>query len=162
MNWDTLFSFEEENETIKLAYYVIDYCKKHNLELTNLKLQKLLYFINIEYLKSTAGQPIFAEEFLAWRHGPVLQSAYNFFKIGIVETTPEKMNIIKTNYDVATRNIIDSVLKKKAKMNAWDLVNETHQDNSPWCVIFHKGLVNNNTSFNRIPHELIYTFYKNN
>ena len=68
---------KKDKETIKIAYLVIDYCNKHNIEITNLKLIKLLYFINIEYMLKNNGIPIFEEEFLAWRHGPVLQKGDN-------------------------------------------------------------------------------------
>lgn len=51
---------------------------------------KLLYFININYMLYSNGYPIFDEEFLAWRHGPVLQSVYDYFSYGISFTNSRK------------------------------------------------------------------------
>ncbi len=56
MNWNELFKeFNdfEKNEAIQISYLVVNYCKTKNIELTNLKLQKLLCFINVEYLIKT-------------------------------------------------------------------------------------------------------------
>lgn len=49
--------------------------------LTNLKLQKLLYYADGWYaVVSAGGTPLFAEEFQAWVHGPVLPSQYRRFR----------------------------------------------------------------------------------
>lgn len=47
--------------------------------LTNLKLQKLLYYAQAWYL-ALKGQELFGEDFQAWVHGPVLPSQYHRFK----------------------------------------------------------------------------------
>jgi uncharacterized phage-associated protein len=47
--------------------------------LTNLKLQKLLYYGQAWYL-ALRDRPLFEEDFRAWVHGPVLLSQYHRFK----------------------------------------------------------------------------------
>ena len=47
--------------------------------LTNLKLQKLLYYAD-GWFSVVNGRPLFAEDFQAWVHGPVLPSQYRRFK----------------------------------------------------------------------------------
>ncbi len=47
--------------------------------LTNLKLQKLLYYADGWYAV-VSGSPLFLEDFQAWVHGPVLPSQYQRFK----------------------------------------------------------------------------------
>lgn len=49
--------------------------------LTNLKLQKLLYYADGWYaVEGTEKRPLFDEVFQAWVHGPVLPSQYHRFK----------------------------------------------------------------------------------
>lgn len=43
--------------------------------ISNLKLQKLLYFSWLEYYRRN-GTPLFEEEFEAWKYGPVVPSVY--------------------------------------------------------------------------------------
>ena len=117
MNLDDLF-FEmkkrDEKEEIQLSFYVINYCIEHKYEITNLKLH---------------GKPLFQEKFKAWRHGPVLQSVYNYFCIGIVRPKEKEIKISKDK-----KEIIDSVLEKKASCSAFSLVEETHI--KKWSLVY--------------------------
>ena len=150
---------KKDKETIKIAYLVIDYCNKHNIEITNLKLIKFLYFINIEYMLKNNGIPIFEEEFLAWRHGPVLQSVYDYFCLGMVKASNEKINLINNELDDSKKDCIKSVLDKKAYCEAWTLVDETHIKNGPWEKIYNKYKNHDGICKHVIPNKLIYEFY---
>ena len=47
--------------------------------ITNLKLQKLLYYTNAWYM-ALHKKSLFEEDFQAWIHGPVVPSVYRYFK----------------------------------------------------------------------------------
>ena len=47
--------------------------------ITNLKLQKLLYYAQGHYL-AEQNTPLFNENFLAWEHGPVIRKIYDKYK----------------------------------------------------------------------------------
>lgn len=47
--------------------------------ITNLKLQKVLYFAQAYYL-SKVGKPLFSDNIEAWEYGPVIPSIYHKFK----------------------------------------------------------------------------------
>lgn len=47
--------------------------------ITNLKLQKMLYFAQAYYL-SKIGKPLFSDQIEAWKYGPVIPDVYNKFK----------------------------------------------------------------------------------
>jgi uncharacterized phage-associated protein len=49
------------------------------MEVTSMKLQKLLYFACRDYLKKT-GRELIPEKFAVWQYGPVLVSVYNQFQ----------------------------------------------------------------------------------
>ena len=50
-----------------------------NIDITPMKLQKLIYFTYQSYLRKT-GMPLFEEKFETWKYGPVLPSIYHEFK----------------------------------------------------------------------------------
>lgn len=52
--------------------------KAEDIEITPLKLQKLIYFLFAEYLKRT-GNTLFTEKFETWTRGPVVPSVYAEF-----------------------------------------------------------------------------------
>lgn len=64
-------------------YLVADFLLAESREqgevLTNLKLQKLLYYAQAWFL-ALNDKPLFDEDFQAWAHGPVLPSQYHRFK----------------------------------------------------------------------------------
>lgn len=60
--------------------FLLNECRERGEILTNLKLQKLLYYAQAWHLVYFKGRPIFDEDFQAWVHGPVLPSQYHRFK----------------------------------------------------------------------------------
>ncbi|MFH0702159.1 MAG: type II toxin-antitoxin system antitoxin SocA domain-containing protein [bacterium] len=48
--------------------------------ITNMKLQKLLYYAQGWYLALTGGESLFEEDFKRWNFGPVCPEVYNKFK----------------------------------------------------------------------------------
>jgi uncharacterized phage-associated protein len=63
----------------KTADFLLIDCRDRGDVLTNLKLQKLLYYAQAWYL-ALHQKPLFDEDFEAWVHGPVLPSQYRRFK----------------------------------------------------------------------------------
>ena len=151
-----------KDETIQVSYYIIDYCIKKKYSITNLKLNKLLYFSNIEYMLNNNGKPLFKEEFEAWRHGPVLKSVYETFCMGIGKATEEKLNLIIDNLKDNKINSINKVLDEKAGLDAFKLVELTHIKNGPWELIYNTNKDKNGICTANIPNKKIYDFYKEN
>lgn len=58
-------------------FLLVEFAERGEI-LTNLKLQKLLYYTQAWYL-ALNHQPLFAEDFEAWIHGPVLPTQYKRF-----------------------------------------------------------------------------------
>ena len=50
-----------------------------DIDITPMKLQKMLYFVYRKYLQET-GKSLFNERFETWKYGPVLSSVYYGFK----------------------------------------------------------------------------------
>ncbi|TAF05170.1 MAG: DUF4065 domain-containing protein [Nostocales cyanobacterium] len=62
-----------------IADYFIWLANETGSFLSNLKLQKLVYYAQAWYL-ALYGQPLFAEDFEAWVHGPVIPDLYQEYK----------------------------------------------------------------------------------
>ena len=52
---------------------------KENIDITPMKLQKLIYLVYKRYYQET-GKALFSERFEVWKYGPVLTSVYDEFK----------------------------------------------------------------------------------
>ncbi len=62
-----------------VARYIINYCNKQDYIISNLKLQKMLYFVQAKFLIE-AAYPCFNEEIEAWNFGSVVYEIYNEYK----------------------------------------------------------------------------------
>lgn len=88
--------------------------------MTNLKLQKLLYFIQASSL-IYLGEPAFVDKIEAWQYGPVVPNAYNEYRFNFD-------NLIK-HKEIENNNLcelIHIIYKHLGKYTSYDLVNLTH------------------------------------
>lgn len=132
---------------LDVANYVINRYNENNISITNLKLQKVLYYIQAAFLVER-GPGCFKDEIMCWRHGPVIQSVYNkFSKYGseIIPRQEQKSQMVfdegkwkfesrlinKNDIDIKDRNLIDKVADGLASYEPWYLVDRTHEED-PW------------------------------
>lgn len=99
--------------------------------LTNLQLQKLLYLSQMFYM-GEHKRPIFAEDFEAWKLGPVLPAVYRKAKMyggRPVETLfiPERVT------DPTIRSCLENTYKDLGSLSASQLVNITHWGKGAWA-----------------------------
>ena len=131
--------FFAKYDAIDVAEYVLWYCENElNKAITNLQLQKILYYIQGEYL-AVYKEPLFDNGMEAWDYGPVIPDVYyeynQFVSDPITGIQPHNMTLF--NCDEV--NLIRKVILKKAKLNVWKLVKDTHNE-SPWKKNFERGL----------------------
>ncbi len=101
--------------------------------LTNMKLNKLVYFAYARYLKE--GEVLFSEPIQAWKFGPVIPDVYyTYNKYGRNQITqPASRNISEKSYEVAEKTWQDF-----GKLTAWDLMELSHQENSAWSKTYQE------------------------
>lgn len=106
--------------------------------ITNLKLQKLLYYAQ-GYFLAKKGYPLFNEDFLAWEHGPVIKIIYNKYKNngsrGIVYDKDFDIEV-----DEETEGILERVYENYGQYSAWKLRNMTHEE-APWRLTPRNGTI---------------------
>ena len=117
-----------------VAAHTVNWYHDNDTYITNLKLQKLLYFLQLEFFKLNQQQLI-NEEFYAWDLGPVIPSIYRDYSIYASSLIPKQYNVAEI--DSATLECIDKILKLYAKKTTWELVELSHSQN-PWKYIYNK------------------------
>ena len=129
-------------DVIDVCNYVIGYCNSHNYPISNLRLQKLLYFIRGTFLENDRG-PCFSGVLEAWALGPVSPEAYRYFKVFASQDIPaiysdpsvswtakrvERANAIIAEND---KSLINQVIEKLHSIVTSVLVDITHKQR-PW------------------------------
>ena len=128
---------------VEVAEYIIGYASKKKYSISNLKLQKILYFVQAQFLVSLR-YPCFVDTIEAWDFGPVVRSVYNKYKrygsaniyLGSMSLEMEMKEIEKYN--------IQLVVDKCANFSANQLVEITHNQ-TPWINAYRgDGIIYNN------------------
>lgn len=137
---------------LDVAKYILNYCSEAGTPISNLKLQKLLYFVQGEFFKNK-GEPLFNEHIAAWQFGPVVPDVY--YEFCAYAGTPI-LNSYATDINDEDKRIINAVIDRKKDSPTWQLVNETHAPGTPWTQIYNEF---GNRSV--IPNEMICDYFRN-
>jgi uncharacterized phage-associated protein len=121
--------------------------------ITNLKLQKLMYYAQAWNLVFT-GKPLFLESIEAWVHGPVVPSIFRRFKD--YRWSPIDCPVEPCE-DEAVRGHIESVIDAYGKFTATELERITHHE-TPW-IEARRGLDPDVPSCNVISHSAMRDYY---
>lgn len=98
--------------------------------ITNLKLQKLLYYAQGLHL-GFYGSPLFLDPVEAWMHGPVVRDIYFKYNIhGAAPFEPDQ-DFAYEALDEDTREFLDEVYEVYGQFSAWKLRDMTHAE-PPW------------------------------
>ena len=122
-------------KVLDVCKYVIDYSNEKEYGISNLKLQKILYFIQAYFLIKQPSRCCFDDKIEAWDFGPVVPKAYRKYKQFGSSDIPIIIDFEKSDSnDCITgddKNLIKTVIDKFADYSATDLVGLTHNQ-SPW------------------------------
>lgn len=130
--------FYSKYDAMDIAEYVLWFCEKVlERPITNLKLQKILYYIQGRYL-SQYNKPLFDNEIQAWKYGPVVPDVYysysNFISSKITNVKPSKIGIL----EFEGLKLIEDVILEKINLDPWELVEDTHNE-APWAENYIEG-----------------------
>lgn len=137
-------------EAIVLAKYIVSKCMTDGKPISNLRLQKTMYYIQKDFIKR--GNEAFMDDIEAWQFGPVVPNVYyRFSGYGSMPITAIYEDSIVGCYSTSDINTIDTIIESKRELDPWDMVEETHKANGAWDRVFKNGLGNHNV----IPKEFI-------
>jgi len=135
MNDDTIKS--EKLKAIDIADYFVVLCNDAGISISNMKLQKLLYYAQAWYItKYNNKECLFDDDIKKWQWGPVCPPVYNKFKKygsnNITELYNKDFDIEKfTEENKEKAKFIDWVLGLYGKHSASKLSDFTHAED-PW------------------------------
>lgn len=128
---------------INLAKHVINHCLEIERPISNLQLQKILYFVVGEFYQKQ-GYWLTEAKFYAWKFGPVNREVYSEYCVYGGGCIYERSTDV---IDENIKNIIDPIIEKYASLTASKLVEKSHQKNGAWAKVYDG---NNNTEIERI------------
>jgi uncharacterized phage-associated protein len=142
--------------------YIINKVKSdEDILLSNLKLQKLLYYVQAWYL-AYYDKPIFVGKFEAWVHGPVNRAIYERFKnTKNIYSNISIEDIISNDFtklQEKDKQFIDEVLEAYMPFSGTELEYMVHNE-TPWMDA-RGDLLPTSRCTTEIDDKLITSFYK--
>ncbi len=135
-------------KVLDVSRYIINYGRDNNCNVSNLKLQKLLYFVQAEFLVSE-NRPCFEEKIEAWAFGPVVPKAYFEYmnNAGLEIPKITKFYEVTSNFEVKECIFDETIIAEKDResirkvmdyfkdWSAWAMSELTHQQ-APWKDVY--------------------------
>jgi uncharacterized phage-associated protein len=98
--------------------------------ISNLKLQKLLYYAQGTFL-ALKNEKLFKNDLLAWTHGPVVESVYHAYKDFGSRPIEFNENYDDSGIDECDKSLLEDVYNSFAGYSAWKLREMSHNE-EPW------------------------------
>ena len=122
---------------VDIAREMVRLSIENKLWITNLQLQKILYFTWIDYFKKGKGHLFEDKPFEAWKYGPVVSEVYYEYWLNV-----SRLIFITKEPQADMSDVSDFLLeslKTYRTMSASELVKMTHEPGSPWDKCYVKG-----------------------
>jgi len=152
-----------QSSTLAIANFFIRKSLKEEKPITQIKLQKLIFFAHGYYL-ALKERPLVGEKIEAWQYGPVIPSVYHKFKKWGNKNIREVFLDYKDSSIINQEDIefMDLVWHKFVNVSAAQMIKISHEENGPWDRAIAKskslvGFVVPNITINNLD---IYLYFK--
>lgn len=129
-----------------LANLVIDLAEADRVMLTNIQINKIVYFIYADYLV-LHDRRLTGAKIEAWNYGPVFRELYHQFKkfgrepikgrAELINPVNGKREIARCNIAAEDADFIKENSHKYFRMSAFYLVDQSHVEGGPWDRVWN-------------------------
>ena len=144
-----------ETSANKVADYILRSCHDSGELISNLKLQKLLYYAQAWYL-ALYDRSLFNDRLEAWVHGPVQPAVYGRFKHHRWDPISDQPDDPKLPLHVSAH--LDEIMQVYGVETAYALELMTHRE-APW-IEARAGLPADQPSNTPLSHKSMASYYK--
>jgi uncharacterized phage-associated protein len=149
-----------------IANFVLDQADNRQFEVTNMALNKIVYFVHCDFLLEKKF-PLVGAKIEAWQHGPVFREVYHEFKQwndSPIFGRATKINVetgevakATADFDAELSCYLASLVDRYIGFTASQLRAISHRDGGPWAKVWgHDGRSNPGM---KISNELIIEYY---
>lgn len=121
-----------------LAQYIINKSIQDNKPISNLQLQKILYFLQVQYYRCF-GSLLIPDDFCAWQYGPVIPEIYYKY-CGYGGFKILSKSSIDGELEEEVTSFVDKNIQPLRDLSPWDLVEKTHKRGGAWDKTYQDGV----------------------
>lgn len=130
----------------QVANFILDLCDRRQRQITNLSLQKVVYFCHVWSLIEL-DRPLLRHNFEAWKYGPVIQYLYRDFRdfdrspisarSMSLDPLTGKYIVVNYDFDSETQALLSRVANFYTQLSASELVRLSHVTDGPWHHVWN-------------------------
>ena len=145
---------QADSDVLKMANYLVAFSRRYGDPISNLKLQKLLYYAEGWYL-AIYSKSLFSTSIQAWPRGPVVYPIWKHFSG--YRWKPITRPVQTTHLSKRVEKHIEELMGVYGDFSAYSLENMTHQE-EPW-IEARQGLQDGERSNRVISRETMRTYF---
>lgn len=128
----------------EIAIVILKIAEENSSPVTNLKLQKILYYVQAYFL-SKYERACFADPIVAWKLGPVIQNVYYEYYSYVNQPICDpkisgEYDQIRNKISMTDLSAIRTVVLSLLRFKPFELVNKTHNE-TPWKTTLQSNII---------------------
>ena len=133
------------SDSLAISNNILRRAFNEGVEMSPMKLQKLLYFLYARYLHISDGDHLFSSRFEVWKYGPVLQEVYRYFKNYSADPILEyaemdsEVYVISETVNPVFKRALDEVWQRFKGFSGQHLSAITHLEHAAWFKADQRG-----------------------
>ncbi len=132
-----------------VAACIVNLAISNDNPVSNLQLQKILYFAQRDYIRKHDNDILFTDPFEAWQYGPVVPSVYRTYSIFGGSPIFKAAEYRDFNIFIGKREPIQNIdgdelasisetYRKWGSLPAWRLVESAHKPGGAWDRVYNR------------------------
>lgn len=117
-------------DAIEVARLVVNSCAEQGHPVTNLKLQKILYFMWLDWYRMKKKY-LFDERIEAWHFGPTIPDVYRVFRVYVADPIRHTQESSIQGHDA---DVLKAIAYKYISIPVGELIFKSCEDGSPWDI----------------------------
>ena len=129
-------------KALDLAAYIVNLCIEKGNPVSNLQLQKIMYFTHLYYLRNYKLKLITDLPFEAWKFGPVIEQVYYKYSIYVANPIINREEL-DANVEQKIKSLcLDQVIINLSNYDFNELVKYVREKEGAWDKTYQNGLGN--------------------
>lgn len=120
---------------VNVADYILNHAASCQYKITNLQLQKILYYVQLNFLRRY-NKTAFDDPILALRHGPCIASVYDKYHIWGRHPIQIQDYLVDLNMGQEEKELIKQVVDACMLLSSVELTERAQKKNGPWDQTF--------------------------
>lgn len=113
-------------------------CLRKQVSVKTKRIQRLIYFCDIEYMKKNNGIPLFKDNYYAWPSGPVIVGVYNKFMVYIDRKLFPMYKDKEPKLSDDIKQIINEILESTKDLDTIDLEYIVKVNDGPYSRFYNE------------------------